>query len=132
MAPFMTASQGKMFGSFLIDLGVTTLRRRLSSNRMNGVRFDSRAAEVNKNRGYQNILSCGGCDRMVGSSEQSFDNHAGYVFVVVPRLLPDFSRRRYRCGRLGRTAPMDSLPIRSNPALAGPTQGYPPFDTFRT
>src|SRR5713226_6637264 len=47
-----------------------------------------------KNRGYQNILSCGDCDRMVGSSEQSFDNHAGYVFVVVPRLLPDFSRRR--------------------------------------
>src|SRR5712671_6966990 len=31
---------------------------------------------------------------MVGSSEQSFDNHAGYVFVVVPRLLRDFSRRR--------------------------------------
>src|SRR5439155_13221678 len=31
---------------------------------------------------------------MFGSSEQSFDNHAGYVFVVVPRLLPDFSRRR--------------------------------------
>src|SRR5260370_13131305 len=31
---------------------------------------------------------------MVGSSEQSFDNHACYVFVVVPRLLPDFSRRR--------------------------------------
>src|SRR6266404_3969315 len=31
---------------------------------------------------------------MFGSSEQSFDNHAGYVFVVAPRLLPDFSRRR--------------------------------------
>src|SRR6266702_944415 len=69
--PFVRRHRGRLFFDFThFGLGVTTLRRRLSSSRMSGCGLTA------GRRGEQKPV---GANRMVGSSEQLFDNHACYV-----------------------------------------------------